>query len=295
MTRALAPTAIVVCTLSWATLAAGCGDDAGGSDPGDAPGDPDATPDLTPAVAVPGARCALAERVGLVEISAGKVVRADLYDRSDPWITDPAVTDSSCALHSFVPQQCSSCAEDQICDIDGRCVAIPRRDLDGRLVVRAGGQEQTFAAEPATGDLGGAITLPGASFAVEVVAFGQEVTLEAETSVPDPLPNFSASLRGTYDAPEGVDATWDAVAEGSHLFTRIPVNHHAAGPTFTECAASGAAGTLAISQPMLEPLAVGTGLEFQGFDHIRFAAAETSRGCVEFRFTQRQSVGLDGL
>lgn len=46
---------------------------------------------------------------------------------------------------------------------------------------------------------------------------------------------------------------------------------------------------------MLEPLAVATGLEFQEFEHVRFAAAETSRGCVELRFTTRQSVGLDGL
>jgi hypothetical protein len=46
---------------------------------------------------------------------------------------------------------------------------------------------------------------------------------------------------------------------------------------------------------MVEPLAVATGLEFQGFQHIRFAAAETARGCVEFRFTRQQSIGLEGI
>jgi len=46
---------------------------------------------------------------------------------------------------------------------------------------------------------------------------------------------------------------------------------------------------------VLEPLAVVTGLEFQSFEHVRFAAAETSRGCVELRFSNRQSVGLDGI
>jgi hypothetical protein len=276
----------IVCIVS---LAAGCGGD---SDRGV---DPDAAIDLTPAVAVPAARCARSERIGLIEISAGKVVRADLYDRTDPWITDPALADSSCGFHSFVPEQCTSCSDEQLCDTEGQCVAIPRRDVEARLVVRAGGEEQVFEAEPVAGELGGAITLPGASFAVEVTAFGQRVTLEVETGVPDPLPEFSASLLGTYDAPEGIEASWDPVAEGSHLFTRIPVNHHAAGPTFTECAVDGSVGSLEVSQAMLEPLAVATGLEFQSFEHIRFAAAETSRGCVELRFTQPQSRGLDGL
>jgi len=283
---------VFVCLLSSIALTAGCGGDSPGQGE---PDEPDAAIDLTPAVAVPGVRCALAERVGLVEISAGKVVRANLYDRLDPWIGAPALADGSCVHHSFIPPECSSCADDQICDIEGECAAIPRRDLDARLTVRAGDGEQSFAAEPATGELGGEITLPGRQFAIEVDAFGQRVTLESETSVPELLPAFSASLLGTYDAPEGIHASWDAVAEGSHLFTRIPVNHHAAGPTFTECAADGSAGTLDISGPMLEPLAVATGLEFQGFDHIRFAAAETSRGCVEFRFTQTQSVGLEGI
>ena len=277
-------------------LAAACG---GGSDAGSdaGPGDgPDASLDLTPVIAVPGARCAAAERVGLIEITPGKVVRAHMFDKTDPWIAEPVESDSSCAFHSFTVQQCGDgCEDDEICGVDDRCTAIPERALDGRLVLSAGGDEQVFEAEAATGELGGDITLPGDRFAIEVVAFGQKVTLETETSVPDPLPDFSASLLGTYDAPEGIDAAWDPAPEGSHLFTRIPVNHHAAGPTFTECAADASLGALHIDRPMLEPLAVATGLEFQSFEHIRFAAGETSRGCVEFRFTQSQSVGLEGI
>lgn len=276
-------------------FAAACGADSHPDRDADPAGGPDAAVDLTPAVAVPGARCAAADRIGIVEVTVGRIVRADLFDRTDPWIADPARTDSACAFHSFTVEQCDGCGDDQICGVDGRCTAIPRRDVDGRLVLRAGGEEQVFDAEPATGDLGGAITLPGDGFAIEVVAFGQEVRLETETSVPDLLTGFSASLIGTYDAPEGIEASWDPTPEGSHLFTRIPINHHAAGPTFTECAADGSLGTLRISQPVLEPLAVATGLEFQSFEHIRFAAADTSRGCVEFRFTQRQSTGLEGL
>jgi hypothetical protein len=81
------------------------------------------------------------------------------------------------------------------------------------------------------------------------------------------------------------------------------------------CAASGGAGTiwpalgldggerarerrqrggrsLRIGQPVLEPLAVVTGLEFQSFEHIHVAAADTARGYVEVRFTRQQSAGL---
>lgn len=290
MRRASVPNAAIVCLL----VAVGCGGD--DSDPGDGPGDrPDAAGDLSPVMAVPAARCQPAERIGIVEITEGRMVRADLHDRTDPWITDPVESDSSCELHSFVVQQCDGCADDQICDIDGQCTAIPRRDPAARLVLRASGEEQVFEADPATGDLGGDITLAGDRFAVEVASFGQTIALEPETGVPELLSDFSAMLVGTYDAPEGIEASWAPAPEGSHLFTRIPVNHHAAGPTFTECAAGADAGTLSIGQPMLEPLAVATGLEFQTFEHIRFAAAETARGCVELRFTRRQSVGLEGI
>lgn len=285
----------VLSAMTLATVAAGCGGD--DSDPGDGPGDPpDAGGDLSPVVAVPGARCEPAERVGIVWVGEGRVVRADLYDRTDPWITDPVESDSACQLHSFVVQQCGDgCGDDEICDIDGECTSIPRRDPDARLVLRAGGDQQVFDADPATGELGGDITLAGDLFTVEVEAFGQLVSLDTETGVPELLSGFSASLIGSYDAPEGIEAAWDAAPEGSHLFTRIPVNHHAAGPTFTECAIDASAGSLDIGQAMLEPLAVATGLEFQGFDHIRFAAGDTARGCVEFRFNRQQSVGLEGI
>jgi hypothetical protein len=279
MARVSAPAAIVVSMIPLFTPMAGC---AGEPERG---GDADAGP----VVARPAARCVASERVGLVEIREDRFVYAEMFDRTDPWIADPVLADSSCVYHSFVPQQCDGCADDEICDVDGRCATIPRRALDGRLVLRAGAEEQVFEAEPVEGLIHGDITLPGASFAVEVVAFGQRITLEPETSIPEPLPGFSASLLGTYDAPEGIEATWDPVPRGSHVFTHIPINHHAAGPTFTECVVEGSAGSLSIGQPMLAPLAVATGLEFQSFDHTHFAAAETTRGCVEFRFAR--SVG----
>jgi hypothetical protein len=35
---------------------------------------------------------------------------------------------------------------------------------------------------------------------------------------------------------------------------------------------------------MIDPLAVSTGLEFQGVEHMFVAAAQTPQGCVDFRF-----------
>lgn len=288
---------VVVLPLLLLAPACGGGDDDGGGsgdpDAGDAPVDADTGTDT--AVAVPGARCAAADRVGLVEVTVGKFVRADLYDRPDPWLEEPALSDSACDHHRHVPQKCPVCEGDEICSTEGACEAIPRRDTAGRLVVRAGGDEQTFQADPELGDLGGEITLPGDSFALEVEAFGQVITLEEEMSVPDPLPELAAILTGTYDAPEAIDATWDPQPAGSHLHTLIRINHHAAAPTFTECAADASTGTLTIEEDMLVPLAVSTGLEFQYFDHVRFAAADTARGCVEFRFSLQEAERPEGL
>lgn len=287
-------TAAAFALLSMCLACGGGDDDGGGADA--APGAPDAAGDLPPATAVPGARCGLADLVGVVQISTGKIARADLYDRVDPFIGEPALEDDHCAFHEFAPaEQCPPCSVPEVCSIEGMCVDAPRRDTGGTLIVRAGDDAQSFEADGVTGELGGAITLPGTSFAVEVEFFGQRVTLEEELAPPDLLPGFSAVLVGTYDAPEAVEAEWDPVAAGSHLFTRVPINHHAAAPTFTDCAIGGDAGALTIPGEMLEPLAVSTGLEFQGFDHIRFAAAETARGCVEVRFTSTQSVGLDSI
>lgn len=38
---------------------------------------------------------------------------------------------------------------------------------------------------------------------------------------------------------------------------------------------------------MVDPLAVETGLEFQGLEHAFVAAATTPQGCVEFRFGEQ--------
>jgi hypothetical protein len=267
-------------------VATGCG---GGSNSAE----PDAALDLTPAIATPGERCAPGDRVALIEISDGRV-RADLFDRPTPLVGEPALSDAACDFFRYQPAQpCDPCGDGELCGLDGTCVAAPRRDTGGRVILGAGGDEQAFEAEPELGFLGGDIALGGTRFSVAVDLYGQRITLEAETEVTGAIPGLAATLSGTYDAPEAIDATWPPLSDAaSHLFTHIPINHHAGGATFTECAIDTASGTLHIDQPMLKPLAVSTGLEFQTFEHVRFAAAEVSRGCVELRFTHRDFVDL---
>ncbi len=294
----LRATAYVLLLLASSPACGGGGgdDDAPGDTPDAAAGDtPDAGGDPETAIAVPGMSCAPAERVGLIQVTSSYLY-TDLRDRTDPFIGEPALTDDHCAFHEYAPSDpCPICGDDEVCSIEGDCVDAPRRDTDATLVLRAGDDEQTFDADDLTGDLYGEISLAGPSYTVDLDFFGQRVTLEAPLAAPELLPGFSAMLVGTYDAPEAVEASWDAVPAGTTLFTRVPINHHAGGATFTECAISGAESELTIPGEMLEPLAVSTGLEFQGFDHLRVAAADTDRGCVEIRFITQQSSGLEGI
>ena len=100
------------------------------------------------------------------------------------------------------------------------------------------------------------------------------------------------TLEGGYDAPTSLDVAWSTSAVGTDVFTHIPINHHAGGPTFTECTVPASSGGFTVGEAMLAPLAVSTGLEFQGLEHVRFAAAETPAGCVEVRFTERHYLNL---
>jgi hypothetical protein len=105
----------------------------------------------------------------------------------------------------------------------------------------------------------------------------------AEQVYPGPLAGYSLNIAGTNEAPETVTVAWAPDGSDAHVFTHIPINHHAAGPTFTECTVPASAGGFVVEAPMLVPLAVVTGLEFQSVQHVRFAAANTAVGCVEFR------------
>ena len=261
----------------------------------------DTAPDSLPSdvtVATPGERCSLAERVGLVEIEEIPAEPTTFYafagidDRPNPWYGAPELSSGGCDFHRFDPTSgCPPCAVDELCGIDGTCNKAPTRHLDATLTLTAEDTTQTFAADPVTGDMWGQLTLAGRAFAVEVTFAGQRVTLPL-TESPGALDEPHGTLEGGYEAPTRLDLAWQTAAAGTHVFTRIPINHHAAGPTFTECTVPARTGALTIGEAMLAPLAIITGLEFQGLEHIRFAAAHTPLGCVEIRFTMRQYVSF---
>jgi len=255
------------------------------------PGDGDASSgDLT--IAVPGARCALDERVGLIEISApafgpNGYVSGAIADRPFPWYGAPELTTDACAFHRQATTACPACDADELCGRDGQCAPAPQNRTDVTLTLSAGDDTQTFTSDGTTGDVWGDITLAGGTLAAEITFAGHRVTLAA-TPFPAQLAGLAGTLAGGYDAPTSLDITWTSDPAGGVVFTHIPINHHAGGPTFTTCAVPASSGAMHVGEAMLTPLAVSTGLEFQGVHHLRFAAAETPYGCVELRITGGQ-------
>lgn len=291
---------VVAAALGLVACVPGGGDDAGVDDGGEngddagADGDDDAgfVGDGGTTAAIAGARCAPADRVGLVEIedSFGFVTAyATLFDRPEPWLGAPTLVDDACA---FYEGAACACALDEACDADGACVAAPVPAADVVLVLRAGGDEQVLDTAQGAGSVGGEVTIDAAAYAVELRGLGVTVTLD-ETAIPRALDDPSGSLDGSYDAPAAVDIAWTApTAAGTSVFTHVPMNHHVNEPTFTECAVAASTGALHIDGDMLQPLSVSTGLEFQGIEHVRFAAADTPVGCVEIRLATSQYVDL---
>lgn len=249
-------------------------------------------------VAAPGERCTLAERVGLIEIEEISSEPPTFYafgaieDRPNPWYGAPELATDACEFHRFDPTgACPPCGPDELCGIDGTCTKAPVRYLDAAITLENDAGRMRLAADPVTGDMWGQVDVPGRAFAVEVAFAGHRVTLPL-TESPGSLDDVSGTLEGGYDAPERLDLAWATKVAGSHVYTRIPINHHAAGPTFTECTVPASTSALTIEEDMLAPLAIITGLEFQGLEHTRFAAAHTPLGCVELRFIVRHFVSL---
>lgn len=246
--------------------------------------------------AVPGERCTPANRVGEVVVTAydyspSLETYANISDRTNLWAPDVSLTSETCVFYKEKPAAfCDTCLNGTLCAPDGTCqeVAVPASDV----VIKLSAGEETQTIEPQGGGTWGTVSLAGRSFSVQVQWSGWTVTLE-ETTVPDALANLTGTLAGGYDQPTALDLTWTPPASGGLLFTHIPINHHASGPTYTECAAEASTGSLHVDGAMLKPLAVITGLEFQGVQHVRFAAAQLPVGCLEFRFESQQYVNLE--
>ncbi|MFC1610655.1 hypothetical protein ACFL6C_06840 [Myxococcota bacterium] len=261
---------------------------------GDANGDGPGDVGLEVTAAIPGARCNIWEQVGQVTISGvpnAAWAWAWLADGPNPIYTEPALSTAHCNYHEYVQQNpCPECPEGETCASDGSCVRVPRLATTAQLVLSANEQNQVLAAD-SMGTMQGEITLPGSAFSLELVGHSVEVTL-AETSLPGALADLTGTLSGSYDHPTAIDITWTPPEDGGHVFTHIPINHHAFSVTFTECAVDASTGALHVDEDMLVPLAVATGLEFQGIEHINFAAAETRLGCIEIRYARPHYVEL---
>lgn len=260
----------------------------GGSTDGSSSGEPTTAGESStgdaPITIEPGAVCALGERIGLVEIwSGGGVgsVSGTIYDKADPWIGPAELENASCAFHRFSTTSCGTCEGDEVCSFDGECVAPRLAHTDAVLDVTAAGETVSITADPITGMLYGDVD--GDADLVLRLRYGDvDVELPAVAYAPAPE-GLVVVGEGDAMAPESVDASWTPRDDGSRVRTVIPINHHAAGPTFTACDVPTNAGNLHADAGMLVPLATITGLEFQGLDVSHTAAVHLDAGCIEFR------------
>jgi hypothetical protein len=242
--------------------------------------------------AVVGQRCEVASTVGVVQISGFPTpyVQVTLYDRTDPWLGEAKLVTPTCAYHRYTPGVCQSCKDGETCSLAGECVPEPRTVKNAKLVVTTEGERREYVADAELGGISSMLDIGDETSAYAMTLSWDDVRVALE-----PLPvgsgelsELTVDIEGDSETPGALDVSWKPSEKGGFVRTRIPINHHAGGPTFTECSAPESAGALHADADMVNPLAVSTGLEFQGVEHLFIAAAETPQGCVEFRFgTQR--------
>jgi hypothetical protein len=240
--------------------------------------------------AMVGQWCPVESTLGFVEIKdvPQRYVQVTLYDRIDPWIGQAELTTPSCEFHRYDATSCPECPAGEVCSIAGACVPERRTVKDATLLVTSDGAQRQYSADPQLGGISSMLDIGDAtsSYAMTLSWGETEVQLDAMAVASAMLANAVVTTEnGTNGAaPGALDATWEPAAGGAFVRSRIPINHHAGGPTFTECRVPESAGSFHADADMIDPLAVETGLEFQGFEHLFIAAAETPAGCVEFRF-----------
>jgi hypothetical protein len=219
-------------------------------------------------------------------------VQVRLYDRPDPWIGEAELSTSTCEFHHYEPGVCSTCKVSEVCSLESVCVPEPRTVRDAILRVSSGGSEREYTADPMLGGISSMLDIGNAasSYAMTLTWGDVEVQLDAMEVAGRELADAAVRIEGDYAAPGALDVTWSPSGESAFVRSRIPINHHAGGPTFTDCAAPESAGKLHADATMVNPLAVQTGLEFQGLLHQFVAAASTPAGCVEFRFGEQISI-----
>ena len=261
---------------------------------GEAEGGAGGAPPKGPPKAVMGQVCPVESTIGIVQLSGfpAPYVQVTLYDRIDPWIGEAELTTPTCGFHQYTPGVCAACKAGEVCSLESECVPERRTVKDATLVVRTGADERQYLADAQLGNIYSTVDIGDAasSYAMTLSWGDTEVLLDAMPVAAGDLANVAVTTEGDYAAPGALDASWDPSNQGAFVRSRIPINHHAGGPTFTECAAPESAGAFHADADMVNPLAVVTGLEFQGIEHVYVAAATTPQGCVEFRFGEQMFV-----
>ncbi|MCP4809667.1 MAG: hypothetical protein GY913_28365 [Proteobacteria bacterium] len=251
-----------------------------GSDvPPDSPAD-SRTGDSNPPGPARAGVCDLSEQIALVEIEGydGQAPTASVraWDKPNPRWGAPELSNDSCDFHRIEP--CGDCG-DQVCGRWG--CADDQQVVRPDFTITVDGVEQTLDEDNA-GYFWARID--------EGTEFGATLGSAEMPAVTTPSGDIrpSVSTAGDYSAPGELTATWTDAGEGASVTTWIDINHHAYGePTFTRCVANESAGEFTADAEMIDPLAIITGLEFQGVVHERLFAADTDDGCVQFRVLRR--------
>lgn len=261
---------------------ASTGSDTGGSGTSDGTDDTGTTGDA-PIEVIPGASCSPTSRLGTINMSdAGATfeIYGQIYEGVDPWIGEPELTNDTCAFHRFDPGGCGVCPGDQVCSAAGECVPprLVRTDVGLRVV--GDGVSTDATVDPVSGTIYGSVEATESPLSLTLTLGDVEVELPPMAMATAPA-GVMVSGQGDSCAPESLDVTWTPADDDRRVRTEIPINHHAAGPTFTHCEAGIGDAGLHADGPMLVPLAVVTCLEFQGVVIGRVASVTTPAGCIE--------------
>ena len=264
----------------------------GGSNVGGNGGDPQGGSPSGHFDAVPDTFCAPEDTIGRFWISGfpgGPTISGELWETTAPFIGPPSLSTETCGFHGFQDTCPGNCDPGTVCNWAGTCVPERRTVKDASLRITVGEEEQIVEADPKLGGFYAPLVIGDASseFAMHLTWGELEVDLAPFAYQSAPLADASVQIEGDSSAPGALDATWTSSAAGGYVMSRIPINHHAGGGTFTNCAAPLGAEAFHADAEMIDPLAVITGLEFQGLEYVNIAAAETSAGCIDFRLGEQ--------
>lgn len=272
---------------------ASSGSETGGSDTTVTTADDTGTTGDAPLEVTPGASCSPMSRLGTVNMSrAGATfeIYGQIYEGVDPWIGEPELTNDTCAFHRFDPGACGVCPGGQVCSAAGDCVPprLVRTDVGLRVV--GDGVSTDAIVDPVSGTIYGSVEATESPLSLTLTLGDEEVELPPMVMASAPA-GVLVSGQGDSCAPEALDVTWTPADDDRRVRTEIPINHHAAGPTFTHCEAGIGDPGLHADGPMLVPLAVVTCLEFQGVTVGRVASITTAAGCIEVWLRETVAAG----